>query len=121
MAYALSECGGRGAMFYVYKLQSETNSHERFTGFTKDLSQRLKKHNEGASTHTARHRPWRLVSYFAFENERAGEFEHHLKSGSGKRLQTSDSGEASSRLPNHPGLRLKRPLRSTEGSAACPE
>jgi putative endonuclease len=76
---------GSALMFYVYMLQSEARPDERYTGFTTDLKQRLKKHNEGASIHTAKYRPWRLVSYLAFENERrAREFEHYLKSGSGK-------------------------------------
>ncbi|MFZ2029073.1 MAG: GIY-YIG nuclease family protein [Vitreimonas sp.] len=72
-------------MFYVYMLRSEIHPNERYTGFTTNLEQRLKKHNEGASIHTAKHKPWRLVSSLAFENERrACEFERYLKSGSGK-------------------------------------
>jgi len=72
-------------MFYVYMLQSESHADQRYTGFTTDLQARFKKHNEGASIHTAKFRPWRLVAYFAFENERkAREFEFYLKSGSGK-------------------------------------
>lgn len=54
-------------------------------GFTSNLKQRFRKHNEGANTHTAKYRPWRLVAYFAFEDERkAREFEFCLKTGSGK-------------------------------------
>ena len=72
-------------MFYVYMLKSESHSDKRYTGFTTDLQQRFKKHNEGASVHTAKYRPWRLIAYFAFEEERkAREFEFYLKSGSGK-------------------------------------
>lgn len=66
-------------------LRSESRPDQRYTGFTSDLHQRLKKHNEGASVHTAKYRPWRLVAYFAFEEERkARKFEFYLKSGSGK-------------------------------------
>ena len=72
-------------MFYVYLLKSESHTDQRYTGFTTDLQQRFKKHNEGATVHTAKYRPWRLVAYFAFEEERkAREFEFYLKSGSGK-------------------------------------
>jgi predicted GIY-YIG superfamily endonuclease len=46
---------------------------------------RLKAHNKGDSPHTSKCRPWRLVSYFAFDTEKkALEFERYLKSGSGK-------------------------------------
>ncbi|WP_425491693.1 GIY-YIG nuclease family protein [Haloferula luteola] len=41
---------------------------------------RLAKHNEGGSPHTAKYRPWRLVTYFAFiDHMRAAEFEAYLK------------------------------------------
>ena len=72
-------------MFYVYLLRSESHHDQRYTGYTTDVSERLKKHNEGASIHTAKYRPWRLVAYFAFEDERkAREFAFYLKTGSGK-------------------------------------
>lgn len=72
-------------MFYVYLLESLSKPDQRYTGFTTDLQARFKKHNQGASIHTSKYRPWRLVAYFAFENERrAREFEHYLKTGSGK-------------------------------------
>ena len=72
-------------MFYVYLLESEAHEGERDTGFTTDVRERLKTHNCGTSPHTSKHRPWRLVAYFAFEDERrARAFEFYLKSGSGK-------------------------------------
>jgi len=71
-------------MYYVYLLRSIDRPEQRYTGFTKNLQARFKSHNEGASVHTAKFRPWSLVAYFAFESERkAREFEHYLKSGSG--------------------------------------
>lgn len=71
-------------MFYVYLLASEWSPSQRYTGFTKNLKARLKTHNEGGSTHTAKHCPWRLVTYIAFEDEaKARAFERYLKSGSG--------------------------------------
>ena len=72
-------------MHYVYLLRSLSDPNERYVGFTADVNARLKKHNEGASVHTAKYRPWKLTAYFAFEDERrAREFEFYLKSGSGR-------------------------------------
>jgi putative endonuclease len=72
-------------MFYVYLLQSEAFPNKRYTGFTTDLKSRVKTHNDGGSVHTAKYRPWKIVSYQAFADERrAREFEHYLKSGSGR-------------------------------------
>ena len=72
-------------MFYVYLLRSEADPDQRYVGFSKDLKRRFRSHNEGASIHTAKYRPWHLVAYVAFDEERrAREFEYYLKSGSGK-------------------------------------
>jgi putative endonuclease len=72
-------------MFYVYLLRSEANPDERYVGFTTDLKARLATHNCGGSVHTAKFRPWKLVGYHAFaERRRALEFEHYLKTGSGR-------------------------------------
>jgi len=72
-------------MHSVYLLNSLSDPDQRYVGFTADLKARLKSHNKGASTHTAKYRPWELIAYCAFKNERkAREFEHYLKSGSGK-------------------------------------
>lgn len=72
-------------MFYVYLLASEAFVGQRYTGFTTDVLARLKAHNKGDAPHTSKYRPWRLVAYFAFDDEeRALAFERYLKSGSGK-------------------------------------
>jgi len=72
-------------MFYVYMIVSEVRPDERYTGFTTDVDARLKAHNKGDSPHTSKFRPWRLVSYMGFDDEkRAIAFERYLKSGSGK-------------------------------------
>ena len=57
-------------MFYVYLIQSLSEPDQRYTGFTADLKTRLKKHNEGASIHTAKYKPWELAAYFAFRSDR---------------------------------------------------
>ena len=72
-------------MFYVYMLRSLSDPQQTYIGFTDDLKQRLQVHNHGGSKHTAKFRPWELISYQAFSNrERALAFERYLKSGSGK-------------------------------------
>ena len=92
-------------MFYVYLLVSIAGPDRRYIGFTTDLKKRVRSHNEGASIHTRKYRPWKLVSYFAFDDERrAREFEHYLKSGSGrafanKRLWSAANPDTTPSLP----------------------
>lgn len=71
-------------MYYVYLLESVDRTGERYVGLSTDLRTRLAAHNAGRSRHTAKHRPWRLVAYFAFDDRsKAAKFERYLKSGSG--------------------------------------
>jgi putative endonuclease len=71
-------------MHYVYLLQSLATPKQRYIGSTENLRQRLAEHNEGKSVHTAQYRPWKLVTYVAFEDKsKAFELERYLKVGSG--------------------------------------
>jgi len=71
--------------YYVYILQSENNPEKHYTGFTNNLEERLKKHNEGGCPHTSKNKPWILNNFFAFRSqEKAIAFEKYLKSGSGR-------------------------------------
>jgi putative endonuclease len=71
-------------MFYTYVLQSTPDESQLYRGHTTDLKQRLLDHNAGKCAHTAKHVPWRLRFYAAFETlELAQQFEAYLKSGSG--------------------------------------
>ena len=71
-------------MFYVYLLESDAQSGQRYVGVTRDLKARLVEHNAGKSPHTAKFKPWRVVTYVAFsEQDKAVAFEAYLKSGSG--------------------------------------
>ena len=71
-------------MHYVYLLQSLSFPRERYVGETSDLKNRLLDHNGGKSTHTAKYRPWKVVTYAAFsDRKQALRFERYLKSGSG--------------------------------------
>jgi len=72
-------------MKYVYLLESINFPNESYVGLTDDLHVRFSAHNAGHSPHTAKFRPWRLVSYVAFTDEqKAIAFERYLKSGSGR-------------------------------------
>ncbi len=72
-------------MFYVYLIRSEEHPEQRYVGFTTDLKERMATHNAGGSVHTAKFKPWSLVTYLAFVDKRkAKEFEHYLKTGSGR-------------------------------------
>ena len=71
-------------MKYVYLIESLSVSNQRYTGLTADLHARIRAHNAGQSPHTSKYRPWKIVAYFAFEDDqRAIDFERYLKSGSG--------------------------------------
>jgi putative endonuclease len=72
-------------MKYVYLLQSVDYPDETYVGLTDDLRSRFSAHNAGRSPHTAKFKPWRLVSYVAFADEhKAVEFERYLKTASGR-------------------------------------
>jgi predicted GIY-YIG superfamily endonuclease len=72
-------------VFYAHLLTSLANPEKRYICFTTDLEQRLKSHNDGASIHTRKYKPWKLAGYLAFDNERrARESEDYPKSGSGR-------------------------------------
>lgn len=72
-------------MYYVYLIRSINFPNQTYRGFTEDLKTRIRDHNAGKSKHTSKFVPWELVSYHAFVSEKkAREFEHYLKTGSGK-------------------------------------
>ena len=71
-------------MHYCYILESLSKKGERYIGRTVDLRRRVAEHNAGKSPHTARFKPWKLRTYFAFDNpDTCARFESWLKSGSG--------------------------------------
>jgi len=70
-------------MYYVYLIQSIQFPEVVYVGFTKDLKKRFACHNAGGSVHTSKYKPWKLISYFAFVDEKkAIAFEKYLKSQS---------------------------------------
>jgi predicted GIY-YIG superfamily endonuclease len=71
--------------FYTYILRNESTPPRFYVGLTDDLATRLKKHNNGDVSHTAKFRPWHIKTAIAFEDrERASQFERYLKTASGR-------------------------------------
>ncbi|PTY02538.1 excinuclease ABC subunit C [Opitutaceae bacterium EW11] len=80
-------------MHYVYIIESVHAPAEKYVGCTHDLKRRLHDHNTGKSPHTAKNRPWNLVCYHAFPDERrALAFEKYLKTGSGHEFRRRHFG-----------------------------
>ena len=72
-------------MKYVYLLQSLSVPRQRYVGVTTNLDERLQAHNAGASLYTSKYRPWKVVMYLCFQDDRrAVDFERYLKTGSGQ-------------------------------------
>ena len=70
-------------MYYVYFL--ELSNFDIYVGFSSDLRQRFKSHNDGNVPSTAKFLPAKLKSYVAVETkEKALALEKYFKTGSGK-------------------------------------
>ena len=71
--------------YYVYILNSLTYPEKFYVGYTEDIDARLATHNAGRSIHTAKDKPWVMVTYSVFEDKiTALNFEKYLKSHSGR-------------------------------------
>jgi predicted GIY-YIG superfamily endonuclease len=69
--------------WYVYILSC--SDKKPYTGCTNDLKDRIVRHSKGQVDATRERLPVILESYFAFKNRyTAYNFEHYLKSGSGR-------------------------------------
>ena len=72
--------------FYVYILES-LQTDNIYVGFTNNLRARLEKHNRGLVSSTKPYRPWKLIRYETFLNEKdARRREKYLKTNQGARL-----------------------------------
>lgn len=72
-------------MHFVYLLKSTISPTRKYVGITDDLQRRFLEHNDGRSIHTNKFKPWKLMTYIAFDNlSKAQAFEHYLKSHSGR-------------------------------------
>lgn len=71
--------------YYIYILESEKTPNRFYVGFTENIENRLKSHNQGNNPHTAKDRPWRVKTAIAFtDRKKALSFETYLKSPSGR-------------------------------------
>jgi putative endonuclease len=72
-------------MYYVYVIQGKKDK-QFYIGFTRDLENRIREHNEGRVSSTKERGPFELIYYEACLNEQdALAREKYLKSGMGKR------------------------------------
>jgi putative endonuclease len=70
--------------YYVYLLLSEKDNLW-YTGYTSDINNRLKQHNDGKVESTKNRRPLKLIYYEGCLNQQdATRREKYLKSGNGK-------------------------------------
>lgn len=73
-------------MYYTYVLRSKKDNRW-YTGYTVDLRNRFKEHNDGKNFSTKGRRPFELIYYEACVNENdAKAREKYLKSGPGKKF-----------------------------------
>lgn len=73
-------------MFYTYVLLSESDG-EFYTGYAKDLKQRIEQHNKGYVESTKKRRPLKLIYYEAcVDKYDALKREKYLKSYHGKQF-----------------------------------
>jgi len=72
-------------MKYVYLSKSQSHPNQRYIGVTSDMKKRLIVHNSGASVHTSKFKPWKLITSMAFsEDSKPLAFERYLKPCSGR-------------------------------------
>ncbi|MGQ0527429.1 MAG: GIY-YIG nuclease family protein [Alphaproteobacteria bacterium] len=74
-------------MYFVYFLRSESNPKKPYTGYTNNLTRRLREHNEGRAekSYTLRFRPWRIEAFVYVDTEATAMIvEAYFKNASGK-------------------------------------
>lgn len=72
---------------YVYLLQSLRSGTSYYIGYTDNLVKRLREHNRGLNFSTKSQKPWQLIHYEAYLNEKDAERrERYLKTNQGSRL-----------------------------------
>jgi len=71
--------------YYVYVLTDMATGNHHYVGYTKDIRVRLKAHNAGQVSHTAKYKPWQITTCTSFsDKQKAIAFEQYLKSHSGR-------------------------------------
>lgn len=70
-------------MYIVYILKSQTNN-KHYIGSTKDLEERLQRHNQGRNKWTKRHKPWEVIYTEEYDTKKeAQKREKQIKSYKG--------------------------------------
>ena len=77
--FALSRCVAGFEKRIVYILRSDRNPERHYTGVTTDIVQRLRWHNAGQNTDTARDRPWSVVVSIEFHRADAAKTDRSLR------------------------------------------
>jgi predicted GIY-YIG superfamily endonuclease len=73
-------------MWYVYILKSKKKDW-RYTGYTNNLKDRFKNHNQKENQSTKHYAPFRLEAYIAVKTEqKARVLEKYFKTGSGRAI-----------------------------------
>ncbi|MBU0660938.1 GIY-YIG nuclease family protein [Patescibacteria group bacterium] len=71
-------------MYIIYFLESIQDNTRHYIGYTTNLTQRIKTHNNGSVSSTKRYRPWKIIYAEAYIHQQdARGREKFLKSGSG--------------------------------------
>ena len=71
-------------MHFVYILYSK-KLNKKYIGYSNNLTQRLREHNNGKSNYTSNGIPWKLIYYEVFSSEKdARNEELFLKTGKGR-------------------------------------
>ena len=75
-------------MFYFVYLLESAIDRSWYIGFTTDINQRVKDHNNGkGGKTTSKKKPWKLIYFEGYRNKKdATGRERFLKSGSGRRF-----------------------------------
>lgn len=72
--------------YYIYVIESKKNG-DLYIGYTKNLIERLKEHNQGLNFSTKSAKPWKIIYYEACLDEKdAKRREGYLKTTQGQRL-----------------------------------
>ena len=78
----------RLTFFYIYILKSTKGKKVTYVGYTKNLKNRLKLHNEGKAAKFTRGRKWKLIYKEKYRSKKkAMSREYHIKKN--RKLRTS--------------------------------
>ena len=82
-------------MYYVYVLKSKKKLDQLYIGYSANLKNRLREHNDGKSSATKPYLPWELIFYESYKSMKdAKRREMYLKTTKGRkalRLMLSES------------------------------